>query len=172
MISPERLKEVLHYDPVTGIFTWLVNISSRNRAGDVAGTLRTDGYIRIQIDGVRLYASHWAWLYMTGKLPDDEVDHEDRNRANNAWLNLRPATKSQNCANRPKSGRKLSSLPRGVAVRGKKFVAQIVVRRERIYLGIFDTSEEAHPAYAAVANREFGQFSMAANDNFEREAVA
>lgn len=169
MIGHERLKQVLHYDPITGIFTWL-KASSRNKIGDIAGTLREDGYIRIQVDGVRLYASHWAWLYMTGKLPEDEVDHEDRNRANNAWSNLRPATKSQNCANRR---RKTGGLPRGVAVRGKKFVAQIRVRGEPRYLGIFETPEAAHAAYASEAIKEFGAYTMiAANDNEPRKAAA
>lgn len=163
-ITHERLKEVLHYCPETGIFTWKVQ-AGRNQPGSVAGTLRQDGYIRIQIEGDRRYASHWAWLYMTGELPDDEVDHEDRNRSNNAWTNLRPATKSQNCANRPNHMSK-SGLPRGVARRGKKFVAQMRVKGETRYLGIFETPDMAHEAYKAEALREFGEYSvLAANDN-------
>jgi len=171
-VTAGRLKQWLHYDPETGVFTWIKK-AGRNLPGSIAGTLRDDGYIRIQVEGERRYASHWAWLYMTGFLPENEVDHEDRNRANNAWSNLRAATKSQNCANRPQSGRRASGLPRGVAVRGKKFVSQIRVRGVPRYLGIYDTPEEAHEAYAQVASLEFGEFAtakrQAANDNNRKE---
>ncbi|OJH53454.1 hypothetical protein ATN81_18850 [Agrobacterium pusense] len=168
-ISAERLREILLYDPGTGLFTWRKTMG-RNVAGSTAGTLRSDGYIRIQIEGERKYAAHWAWLYMTGKLPDDEVDHEDRNRSNNAWSNLRPATKSQNCANRVVLR---GDLPRGVGRRGKKFVAMIRVRGETRYLGIHDTPEQAHEAYLKEAVAAFGSYSFeAANDNGQVRAVA
>lgn len=175
-VTQKRLKEVLHYNPENGIFVWRVNISSRNRCGDVAGTLRADGYIRLQIDGVRKYATHWAYLYMTGALPADEVDHIDRDRANNRWSNLRLATKSQNCANRPQQ-RKYSKLPRGVSKRGKKFIAMISVLGDQRYLGIYDTPSEAHKAYSKAATEVYGAFSMvagkyaAANDNDKRKTA-
>lgn len=170
-VTQDRLKQVLHYDPATGIFTWLRTMG-RQTAGEVAGTVREDGYIRLQIDGERRYASHWACLYMTGVLPPDEMDHEDRNRANNAWLNLRHATKSQNCANRPQTS-KSGDLPRGVTRRGKKFVSQMRSKGVTHYLGIYDTPDEAHAAYAARAIAEFGEFSvLSANDNGKMEVAA
>lgn len=163
-ISQEELKRLLNYDPITGLFTWAVNGTGKG-VGRSAGTLREDGYIRIQVNGDRRYASHWACLYMTGEFPRDEMDHEDRDRANNAWSNLRFATKSQNCANRPQQSR-AGSLPRGVARRRKKFVAVIRVRAVTHYLGIFNTPEEAHAAYVERSLKEFGSFSvLAANDN-------
>lgn len=172
-ITQARLKQVLHYDPQTGVFTWLVNISTRNRIGDIAGTLRSDGYIRLQIDGVRKYASHWAYLYMNGEYPRDEVDHEDRDRANNAWFNLRPSTKSQNSANRPKRVRE-SGLLRGVTRRNGRFVSQIRAHGVHRYLGVYTTEQEAHEAYSIEAIKAHGEFSVLhqANDNVAREVAA
>lgn len=163
MITQERLKEVLHYDPESGIFRWLVAMG-RNRPGDVAGTLRSDGYVRIQIFGERRYAAHWAFLYMTGRLPDDEVDHIDRVRSNNAWGNLRPASKSQNCVNRLEPARK-SGLLKGVTRYGTgRFRAQINACGRVRHLGIFDTETEAHAAYVSAARFFHGEF-VAATDN-------
>jgi len=172
-VSQDQLKQLVHYDPETGIFTWLVNRQPGIRIGDVAGTLRDDGYIRIQVAGERKYASHWAWLYMTGEYPPYEVDHEDRNRSNNSWRNLRSATKSLNCANRPKRVRE-SGLLRGTTRNGGKFTAQIRVRGEHRYLGTYDTEEEAHAAYAKAALPEFREFSVLAamNDNKPVRAVS
>lgn len=176
-IDQEKLKQLLHYCPDTGKFSWLVDRRPGIKAGDEAGTLRDGGYIRIQLDGERRYAAHWAWLYMTGELPVDEVDHIDRNRSNNAWFNLRAATKSQNCANRTTRGSECKGL-RGVGKRGKKFVSMIRVNGETRYLGIYETPEQAHAVYATEAAKVFGDFAMvsnipvAANDNEAGRAAA
>lgn len=171
-INQEKLKALLHYSPDSGKFTWLVDKPPRIKAGDEAGTLRDDGYIRIQLDGERRYAAHWAWLYMTGTLPVDEVDHIDRKRANNAWLNLRAATKSQNCANR--AVRVADHGFRGVTKFGSRYKAQIVVNKTHKYLGLYDTPEEAHAAWASEAAKHHGSFAMiTANDNEQvRRAAA
>lgn len=149
---------------MTGVFTWLVNRQPGIKIGDVAGTLRDDGYIRIQIDGIRLYASHWAFLYMTGRLPENEIDHEDKRRANNIWSNLREATKSENCANR-RCATGVIGL-KGVTPYGNgRFKAQIRVRGEPRYLGLHDTAEAAHEAYKKAAQESFGDFANIVNDN-------
>src|ERR1019366_3934979 len=93
-----RLKEVLRYVPETGLFTWLMKRGSR-AAGSVAGTLRSDGYIQIRLDGDAYLGHRLAWFYQTGSWPTPECDHQDLDKTNNRWTNLREATKSQNKAN-------------------------------------------------------------------------
>lgn len=95
MVTVERLKELLAYDPVSGLFTWRTKLK-----GLVAGTLTSDGYVSIGLEGKRYYAHRLAWFYMTGVWPTEEIDHRDRARSNNAWSNLRQASKSQNKHNR------------------------------------------------------------------------
>ena len=69
LVTAKRLKELLHYDPETGLFTRLITTSSRARAGMVAGSLHGEGYLSIRIDG-RLYLVHrLAVFYMTGRWP-------------------------------------------------------------------------------------------------------
>ncbi len=95
----ERVKEILSYDPATGLFKWIKTLSNRAQAGNVAGCYRKDGYLVIRFDG-KLYLGHrLAWLLVTGNWPKQEIDHKDGNPSNNKWGNLREATHSENITN-------------------------------------------------------------------------
>jgi hypothetical protein len=110
-LGSSRLKELMSYDPDTGLFCRLVKTSNRGPVGPVEGC-EMHGYRGIRIDG-RLYYSHrLAWLYMNGVWPS-EIDHIDGNTANNRWSNLREVTSSQNKINRS-CGKLNRNLPKGV----------------------------------------------------------
>ena len=66
MLTQERLKELLQYDELTGVFTWAV-FKGRVTPGDIAGTPHTQGYLQLKIDGVRYFAHRLVWLYIHGK---------------------------------------------------------------------------------------------------------
>lgn len=98
---------------------------------------------------------------MTGEWPADMIDHKNRDRTDNRWENLREATRSQNNANRRASsthGFKGATFNR----RQGRWMAQTKVNGKRVYLGYYDTPEEAHAAYVAAAERYFGEFARAA----------
>ncbi len=97
-LTQERLKDLLNYDPDTGIFAWKVGRRGVKR-GSIAGTPNAYGYIRICIDGKNFYASRLAFLWVEGYFPENDVDHIDRDRSNNRWLNLREASRSCNMRN-------------------------------------------------------------------------
>jgi hypothetical protein len=100
MITQEVLKEWLHYDQTTGNFTWAKSGHGIAK-GRVAGSKNSLGYRRIKILYVEYLSHRLAWLYMTGTMPEYEVDHIDGIKSNNKWSNLRTATAEQNGMNRP-----------------------------------------------------------------------
>lgn len=105
MLSHSDLLERLSYNPNTGEVHW--TRSSLNRAavrGKRAGTVNANGYRVIGLDGISWLEHRLIWYYMTGEIPEEGIDHRDRNPSNNRWKNLRQASKSQNGENRGFTG--------------------------------------------------------------------
>jgi len=100
MITQEHLRELLHYNPETGVFTWIYRKSGVT-LGQVAGSLHVNGYVDIKLDGVVYKAHRLAILYVDGYFPEHTVDHINRIRDDNRYVNLREASyqcQSRNCA--------------------------------------------------------------------------
>ena len=147
MITQARLKELLHYDPLTGVFNWKVSRGKR-KAGAVAGCVCGHGYIEIKVDTV-LYKSHrLAFLFMTGSIPI-EVDHVNGIRTDNKWVNIRSCTTGENKQNLggAKSNSKTGLLGSSFHKSSGKYRAAICINRVITELGYFATPELAHEAY-------------------------
>ena len=99
MVTREYIKSILHYCPETGVFTWLKSRPGV-KVGGVAGSLCKKGYMHIGIDGKSHRSHRLAFLYMTGKFPEDQTDHINHNTSDNRWLNIRLATASDNMKNK------------------------------------------------------------------------
>ena len=157
MITPERLRELIHYDPETGTFRWAM-MRKGCRVGDIVGSIDSHGYRVIRLNWKIYNAHRLAWLYMTGVWPRNQIDHKDLNKSNNKWNNLREATYSQNQANRrPYSGLKGVSFFK----RDRKWKAQIKVRGNAMHIGYYDCPAAAHFAYLIEADKHFGEFARA-----------
>lgn len=91
-------------------------------------------------------------------------EHRNGNSLDNQAENLRPATRSQNHANR-KRLRPDKKVPfRGVStINGVAFTAQISIGNKKKHLGSFSLAEDAARAYDMAAIKQFGEF---ANLNF------
>jgi hypothetical protein len=159
MITTERLKELLRYDPLTGEFFWLKKPSPRVNIGDRAGHIDNKGYWRVKIDGRAYLQSRLVWLYMTGTWPARFIDHKNQDRAANRWENLREANDQQNKANSrgwAKYGKGVNGLRKSSR---NPYAAVIRVNGKTIYLGCFPTAEKANAAYFKAAKLHFGEFA-------------
>lgn len=158
-VTVERLRELLDYNPLTGVFTWLVSRGRNAKAGHLAGSVRPDGYIRIMIDRRKYFAHRLAWLYVYGVWPADEIDHVNGDPSDNRIVHLREATRPKNLHNvvAPNSDNNTSGH-RGVSwdkSRGK-WQACIQVDGHTKHLGRFTDLGEASAAYFAAKDRHHG----------------
>lgn len=153
-ITAQRLRELLHYDPETGVFTWRVRRGGGAVAGGICGSPNSGGYIQIKIDRVLRKAHRLAWLYVHGAWPKADIDHINGVRDDNRLTNLRDVPESTNAQNllraRKDSGAGLAGARKN---RDSGWAARIRVGGKERHLGIFATPEEAHAAYIEAKRR-------------------
>lgn len=163
MITQDELKEVLDYNPDTGVFTWKKTVNSRVKAGDVAGYKNKLGYITIKIKGKPYKAHRLAYLYMTGNFPENFIDHINQIKDDNRWTNLRDATYSQNNSNKVKQKNNTSGY-KGVVRYRNKWRATIKYMYKNIHIGYYATPQEAAEAYKKKAIELMGDFAYTRDD--------
>lgn len=87
-----------------------------------------------------------AMAYIDNPDGKGEIDHKDGNKLNNCVDNLRWATRSENCSNKPKRGG-TSNLYRGVYNHKGKFRVGVAHNNKNIWLGVYPTAEEGAKKY-------------------------
>lgn len=171
MLTHERVRHLLDYDPNTGIFTWKVTRNgisagktSGAQVGRPAGSPDKNGYLVICLDGKKYWAARLAFFWMTGQWPRHDADHRNRNPSNNQWTNLRDATTSQNMQNKRIQKNNSVGL-KGVGrhkIKGiwtGKYRARIKTPDRHLHLGLFDCPAAANLAYVVAADIHFGEFA-------------
>lgn len=165
------LCECLSYDPKNGLLRWkerpLSHFPKPGRridrtwntkfANRIAGSLNQSGYILLKLDGKSWKAHRIIYKLVTGEEPPETIDHKNKNTADNRWVNLRPAAKTENCQNAKSQVDRWSKL-KGVHLKHGKIFSQICVNNKVIRLGYFSSEEEAHAAYCKAARLYHGEF--------------
>jgi hypothetical protein len=160
-LTQAYLKSILHYEPDTGIFTWRYrerldfphqkHLATWNTrfAGRIAGSDNGKGYLTAQISRVHYRCHRLAFLYMTGSMHLEEVDHINGIRNDNRWNNLRAVSRFQNMANQKRRHNNTSGVT-GVSWNRKALLweASITTAKKQFYLGGFADKD------AAIATRK------------------
>ena len=152
MITQEHLKEILEYNIETGVLNWKEKRNSRALKGSRAGGLHPNGSIVIGINGKYYLAHRLAWLYVYGEFPKKNIDHINHNRTDNRIKNLRDVNNTENLRNCGLSCKNTSGYS-GVSYSKtrRKWIASVKYNQKSIYIGGYDTPEEA--AEGAISKR-------------------
>lgn len=104
-LTHKIVRELLDYNPRTGVVTWRIRKRkwftadhhwrawNTKYANKPAGSLDTEGYRQVTLFGEGGYRlGRLIWFWVTGEWPLNTIDHEDRDKQNNRWKNLRDVT--------------------------------------------------------------------------------
>jgi len=143
-LTQDYVKSLFDYNKETGDFLWKIARGRNVKVGQKAGCLNKSGYMSVKIDGNSYLVHRLIWLYETGSMPMQYIDHKNRVRNDNRWCNLREASFSDNCQN--------LSLPKhntsghmGVSwyARDSKWNVYIKVNRKNKWLGRYALLDDA-----------------------------
>ena len=156
MITQDLVKELLHYNHKTGVFTWKERAlkwfkSERSQkiwnsrySGKETGYHNSHiGYVMITLFNKSYYAHRLAFLYMVNEMPE-QVDHINHDRTDNRWPNLRQSSMAGNRLNMSKSKANTSGTT-GVYWNSdlSKWQVKIGVEGKSLHVGVFDDLDDA-----------------------------
>ena len=159
--TAEEAKKVWNYDPESGILTWKNPCNRKSQfIGKRAGYTDPIGYTYVSFKNSRYLLHRIIWLIVTGKWPENEIDHINGIKNDNKLENLREATSVQNKMNCEKRKRNKSGY-KGVSwdKQKQKWRAQISIRGKRLHLGYFDNKGLAAYEYNLAAKKYHGEFA-------------
>ncbi len=159
-LTAEHLRELVTYDPETGVMRWRAPRSNRLKVGDKLGGRGGNGYLLAHVGGLKHYIHRLAWLYVHGAWPVGQVDHVNGDRGDNRISNLRLAAQPQQNANAARRSDNASGY-RGVCWHPptKSWRAYVTLHGRQKHLGYFSTRLEAAAAYRWAAEQHFGEFA-------------
>jgi len=158
-MTQSELKELLDYNPDTGLFVWKQNKSKKIKAGTLAGSIKDSGYLRIKINN-KIYPAHrLAWIYMYDVEPKI-IDHINGIKTDNRICNLRNCNNTQNQWNSKLSITNTSGI-KGVCwvASRNKWRVQIKVNNISKHIGYFDNLEFAELVAQEARSKYHGLFA-------------
>jgi len=141
IVTQKVVKELFHYFEGD-----LIRIKSAPNcgSGEVAGTLSSDGYRQVKVKGLLVNTHRLIFLWHHGYIPENDIDHIDRNRSNNRIENLREVTRACNVKNSGMLTSNKSGI-KGVSwnCRDEKWMSCIMINGVNKGLGFFSDITEA-----------------------------
>lgn len=159
MVSQERLKQLMHYDPLTGVMCRIASTGNATKIGVPVKSTDTKGYLICRIDK-KLYRVHrLAFLYVTGAMPSANIDHKNGIKTDNAFSNLRDVSQSKNQMNKRVQKNNTSGHTGVIYIKqADRWRANVKMDGVTRCLGHFKTKEEAVAVRDAAAKNQFGEY--------------
>lgn len=159
LLSAERLRELIDYEPRLGVFQWKPRgwrQGSRCNDGRAPGSVsKQTGYLTIRVDR-KLYQAHrLAWLHFHGEWPEHDIDHINGDRLDNRLANLRDVGNTVNRENMRRARADCAAGLLGVHFDKRRgtYFSSITAHGVQKYLGAFHSAESAHAAYVTAKRR-------------------
>ncbi len=160
MLTSERLRSILEYDPVTGVFIRIAKTGRNTVIGRPVGSLDRYGYLQCSIDNRKYKMHRLVFLLADGEFPAEEVDHIDGNPANNAQKNLRKVSRVQNMQNMSLRNESKTSVKNVYFdKRCNKYAVRIRVKGSRRSFGLFEDLELARLVATEARNKYHGEYA-------------
>jgi hypothetical protein len=151
-LTQEKLHELFSYNQETGAFSWRVKKSRNVKVGVPINSNNGKGYKTVKIDGKTYLVHRLVWMYVYGKFPENDIDHKNRIRSDNRLVNLREASRSDNCQNISiPSHNKSGHIGVSWIKNHKSWTVYIKVERKNKWLGYYKNLD------AAIAARKQGE---------------
>lgn len=156
------VRRCIMHDPLLGELTWKLrtpddfsdtgrskehncnNWNARFAGQPALDAVSNKGYRRGRFRKKQLCAHHVMWALVTGQWPSDEIDHINGDPGDNRFINLREATRTEQCRNRAVQANSKSRIP-GVSWSDsiKRWRVRIGSNGKRIAIGSYHTKNEA-----------------------------
>ena len=140
-MTPEQLRELFTWDPVSGRIHW----KDRYNGRPAFVSVQTQGYLYGKVFGKNYLAHRVLWALEHGEWPSGDIDHINQNKTDNRMCNLRTATKTENARNKTRNKNNTSGFV-GVSKCKNKWRAYVTVDHKQMHLGLFNTKKQAHNA--------------------------
>lgn len=172
-ITPEILRELIDYRPVTGKFYWRERgleffkderskkiWNTKYSGKETFTTDDSDGYKMSSVLGIKVKAHRVAWAIYYGEWPGNFIDHINLLPGDNRISNLRLATNSQNMMNGSLRSDNKSGYKGVYWCKEKgKWAAEGKIDGRKKFLGRFDCPKAAYLAYCAHAEEHYKAFA-------------
>ena len=161
-LTVEVLRDILSYNHETGDLFWkhrsddffesttrsakgqASNWNANNANKKALNNIDRDGYFRGSIFSKNYRAHRIVWAIHYGTIPDKFIDHINGIKTDNRISNLRLVNNQENSKNQAKRQKNTSGYI-GVTwhKKAKKWIAQITIDYKNVYLGIFESKNDA-----------------------------
>lgn len=167
----EYLESVFSYDSNIGVLMWKYRPINhfRNESGykaynsmkpgNIAGNVRRNGYKRVKLDGVEYQVHRIIWKMFYGYDPKEFIDHKNGNPSDNRIENLRLSNVITNGYNSKKQINNKTGYKGVSLTQENNYRADIQAGGKHIYLGRYDTPQDAYAAYCDAAIKYHGSFA-------------